>query len=322
MSQVKRKGLKFIIDQIGKAKYAYKSLVGDLTVNRGYFLDYEAIIPKIKGSTIFHDYDLAGKTLSGNVTTPYQVYNANENISFGFQGGEYSVDPKIAGFANTGDWTPQYHNPPTTEGWGVYDYNAWSTFIPPYNSAGNANTSYIIYNINSEPGTGIARTAFSHPVRYSGTGYTKVNLFNSSRWISLKNTTGSSSFNEARIIVPKSYFENCLHIDPQNNTPKDLAIYSHQNLLTAGIGSTFALGGSMAGIALTLLPFTIQESSSTGSTTARTRNNYLIKVKTPATWTNNYWFHFGFYWETFDLFNFGIVKNKPSSTGLTLVRRK
>jgi hypothetical protein len=27
-------------------------------------------------------------------------------------------------------------------------------------------------------------------------------------------------------------------------------------------------------------------------------------------------------WETFDLFNFGIVKNKPSSTGLTLVRRK
>ncbi len=27
-------------------------------------------------------------------------------------------------------------------------------------------------------------------------------------------------------------------------------------------------------------------------------------------------------WETFDLFNFGIVKNKPSSTGLTLVRKK
>jgi len=27
-------------------------------------------------------------------------------------------------------------------------------------------------------------------------------------------------------------------------------------------------------------------------------------------------------WETFDLFNFGIIKNKPSSTGLTLVKRK
>jgi hypothetical protein len=317
MSQVKRKGLKFIIDQIGKAKYAYKSLVGDLTVNRGFFLDYEAIIPKIKGSTIFHDYDLAGKTLSGSVTTPYQIYNANENISFGFQGGEYSVDPKIAGFANTGDWSPQYHNPPTTEGWGVYDYNAWSTFVPPYNSAGNANTSYIIYNINSEPGTGIARTAFSYPVRYSGTGYTQVNLFNSSRWISLRNTTGASSVNEARIIVPKSYFENCLHIDPKTNTPKDLAVYSHQNLLTEGIGSTFALGGSMAGIALTLLPFSIQESSSTGSTTAKIRNNYLIKVRTPATWTNNYWFHFGFYWETFDLFFRNYIPTYTTGTATT-----
>lgn len=317
MSQVKRKGLKFIIDQIGKAKYAYKSLVGDLSVNRGYFLDYEAIIPKIKGSTIFHDYDLAGKTLSGSITTPYQVYNSDEDIAFGFQGGEYTVDTKVAGFANTGDWTPQYYNPPTTEGWGVYDYNAWSSFLPPYNSAGNANTSYIIYNINSEPGTGSSRTNYSFPVRYTGTGYTRVNLFNSSRWLSLKNTTGSSSVNEARIIVPKSYFENCLHIDPKTNAPKDFAIYSHQNLITAGVGSTFALAGSMAGIALTLLPFTIQESSSTGNTTARVRNNYLIKVKTPTTWTNNYWLHFGFYWETFDLFFRNYLPTYTSGTATT-----
>ncbi len=302
MSQVKRKGLKFIIDQIGKAKYAYKSLVGDLAANRGLFLDYEAIVPKIKGSTIFHDYDLAGKTLSGAITTPYQIYNSNENISFGFQGGQYAVDPKIASFGNTGGWTPQYYNPPTTEGWEVLDYNAWSTFIPPYNAAGNANTSLIIYNINSEPSTGSNRVNYNFPVRYTGTGYTRVNLFNSARWISLKNTTGSSSINQARIIIPKKYFENCLHLDPRTNIPKDFAVYSHQYLITAGIGATFSLAGSMAGIALTLLPFTIQEASSTGNTTARIRDNYLINVKTPTTWTNNYWLHFGFYWETYDLF--------------------
>ena len=317
MSQVKRKGLKFIIDQIGKAKYAYKSLVGDLTVNRGYFLDYEAIVPKVKGSTIFHDYDLAGKTLSGSITTPYQTYNADENIAFGFQGGQYTVDTKLASFANTGDWTPQYYNPPATEGWGVYDYNAWSTYLPPYNAAGSANTSYIIYNINSEPGTGIARTNYSYPVRYTGTGYTRVNLFNSSRWISLKNTTGSSSVNEARIIVPKSYFDNCLHIDPKTNTPKDFAIYSHQNLITAGVGSTFALAGSMAGIALTLLPYTIQEASSSGNTTARIRDNYLIKVKTPTTWLSNYWLHFGFYWESYDLFFRDLIPAYTSGTATT-----
>ena len=302
MSQVKRKGLKFIIDQIGKAKYAYKSLVGDLAANRGLFLDYEAIVPKIKGSTIFHDYDLAGKTLSGTITTPYQVYNSNENISFGFQGGQYAVDPKIASFGNTGGWTPEYYNHPTTEGWEVLDYNAWSTFIPPYNAAGNANTSFIIYNINSEPGTGSNRVNYNFPVRYTGTGYTRVNLFNSARWISLKNTTGSSSVDQASIIIPKKYFENCLHFDPRTNTPKDFAVYSHQNLITVGVGATFSLAGSMAGIALTLLPFTIQEASSTGNTTARIRDNYLINVKTPTTWTNNYWLHFGFYWETYDLF--------------------
>lgn len=317
MSQVKRKGLKFIIDQIGKAKYIYKNLVGDLTVNRGLFLDYEAIVPKIKGSTIFHDYDLVGKTLTGTITTPYQTYNSDEDIAFGFQGGQYVVDPKIASFANTGGWTPEYYNPPTTEGWEVLDYNAWSTFIPPYNSAGNANTSYIIYNINSEPGTGSSRVNYSFPVRYSGTEYTRVNLFNSSRWISLKNTTGSTSFDEARIIIPKSYFENCLHIDPKTNTPKDFAIYSHQYLITTGLGSTFSLAGSMAGIALTLLPFSIQESSSSGSTTSRIKNNYLIKVKTPTTWTNNSWLHFGFYWETYDLFFRNYLPSYTSGTATT-----
>lgn len=317
MSQVKRKGLKFIIDQIGKAKYAYKNLVGDLTTNRGYFLDYEAIIPKIKGSTIFHDYDLAGKTLTGDYTTPYQTYNSNENIPFGFQGGQYSVDTKIASFANTGGWTPEYYNPPSTEGWEVLDYNAWSSYIPPYNSSGSANTSYIIYNINSEPGTGASRANYSYPVRYSGTGYTKVNLFNSSRWISVKNATGSSSYNEARIIIPKSYFDNCLHIDPKTNTPKDFAVYSHQYLKTSGVGSTFALGGSMAGIALTLLPFSIQEASSSGSTTARIRDNYLIKVTAPTTWTNNSWLHFGFYWETYDLFFRNSLLTYSSGTAIT-----
>ena len=317
MSQVKRKGLKFVVDQIGKAKYAYKSLVGDLAANRGLFSEYEAIVPKIKGSTIFHDYDLAGKTLTGTITTPYQTYNADENIPFGFQGGQYTVDSKIASFANTGGWTPEYYNPPTTEGWEVYDYNAWSTFFPPYNSAGNANTSYIIYNINSEPGSGSARTDYTYPVRYSGTGYTRVNLYNSARWIAVKNTTGSSAVNQARIIVPKKYFDNCLHIDPRTNTPKDFAVYSHANLITQGIGSTFALAGSMSGIALTLVPFTIQESSSTGDTTARIRDNFLINVKAPTTWTNNHWLHFGIYWETYDLFFRDYIPSFTSGTATT-----
>ncbi len=299
MSLVSKKGLEFIINQIGKAKYAYKDLVGDLSLNHGYFLDYERIVVKFRGSTIFHDYDLSGKTPQGLTTKPYQTFDTVEDISFGLQGGQYTVDTKIASFGNTGGWTPQYYNPPTPEGWGVLDYNAWQYFIPPYNAAGNANTSYIIYNINSEPSDGSERTNYDYPVRWDGSLYQRVNLFNSSRWISVKNT-GTSSNNEAHIVVPKSYFENAQFIDPYKNTPRDLGIASHIYLKTEGIGSTFSLGGNMSGLALTYLAYNVSEVSSSGSTTERIKDHYLFKIKTPASWTANYWYHLAFYWDTHD----------------------
>ena len=316
MSLVSKKGLEFIINQVGKAKYAFKDLVGDLSLKHGYFLDYERIVVKFRGSTIFHDYDLAGKTPQGLNTKPYQTFDTVENISFGFQGGKYTVDSKVAAFANTGGWTPQNYNPPTTEGWEVLDYNAWQYFIPPYNAAGNANTSYIIYNINSEPSTGLERTNYDYPIRWNGSLYERVNLFNSSRWISIKNT-GTSSNNEAHIIIPKLYFEGAQFVDPYKNTPKDLGIASHTYLKTEGIGSTFSLGGSMSGLALTYLPYNISEVSSTGSTTARIKDHYLVKVKTPATWTANYWYHLAFYWDTHDTNFLSTYPTYTSGTAVT-----
>ena len=299
MSLVSKKGLEFIINQIGKAKFAYKDLVGDLSTKHGYYLDYERIVVKFRGSTIFHDYDLAGKTPQGLTSKPYQTFDTVENISFGFQGGQYTVDQKIASFANTGNWTPQYYNPPATEGWGVWDYNAWQYYLPKYNSAGIANTAYIIYNINSEPGDGSERVNYDYPVRWDGSLYQRVNLFNSSRWISVKNT-GAITNNEAHILIPKSYFDGAQFINPYTNTPKDLGIASHVYLKTQGIGSTYSLGGSMAGLALTYLAYNVSEVSSTGSTTDRIRDHYLFKVKTPASWTANYWYHLAFYWDTHD----------------------
>ena len=316
MSLVSKKGLEFIINQIGKAKYAYKDLVGDLSLDHGYYLDYERIAVKFRGSTIFHDYDLAGKTTQGQATKPYQIFGTNENISFGFQGGKYTVDQKIASFANTGGWTPQYYNPPATEGWGVWDYNAWQYFIPPYNAAGLANTSYIIYNINSEPGDGSERTNYDYPIRWDGSLYRRVNLFNSSRWISIKNT-GTVSNNEAHIIIPKSYFEGAQFINPVDNTPKDLGIASHIYLKTQGIGSTFSLGGNMAGLALTYLAYNVSEVSSTGSTVERIKDHYLFKVKTPSTWTSDYWYHLAFYWDTHDIDFLSTYPTYTSGTAIT-----
>ena len=315
MSLVSRKGLEFIINQIGKAKYAFKDLVGDLYLNRGYFLDYERIAVKFRGSTIFHDYDLAGKTPQGLTTKPYQTFDTEENIPFGFQGGKYTVDTKVASFANTGGWTPQYYNPPATEGWGVWDYNAWQYYLPPYNAAGAANTSYIIYNINSEPSNGSERTNYDYPIRWDGSLYRRVNFFNSSRWISVKNT-GTISNNEAHIIIPKSYFESAQFINPLTNTPKDLGIASHIFLKTEGIGSTFSLGGTMSGLALTYLAYNVSEVSSSGSTNTRFKDHYLFKIKTPASWTANYWYHLAFYWDTHDT-NF--LSSYPTYTSGTAV---
>jgi len=316
MSLVSKKGLEFIINQVGKAKYAYKDLVGDLSLKRGYFLDYERVAVKFRGSTIFHDYDLAGLSPQGLASKPYQTFGNDDNISFGLQGGQYTVSQKIASFANTGGWTPQYYNPPATEGWGVWDYNAWQYFIPPYNSAGNANTSYIIYNINSEPGSGSERTNYDYPVRWDGSLYRRVNLFNSSRWISVKNT-GTVSNNEAHIIIPKSYFEGTQFINPLTNTPKDLGIASHVYLKTQGIGSTFSLGGSMAGLALTYLAYNVSEVSSTGSTIDRIKDHYLFKVKTPASWTADYWYHLAFYWDTHDIDFLSTYPTYTSGTATT-----
>ncbi len=316
MSLVSKKGLEFIINQIGKAKYAYKDLVGDLSLNHGYYLDYERVAIKFRGSTIFHDYDLAGKTPQGLTTKPYQTFDTTENISFGFQGGQYTVDQKIASFANTGGWTPQYYNPPATEGWGVWDYNAWQYFIPPYNAAGAANTAYIIYNINSEPGDGSERTNYDYPVRWDGSLYRRVNLFNSSRWISVKNS-GTISNNEAHILIPKSYFEGAQFINPLTNTPKDLGIASHIFLKTEGIGSTFSLAGNMAGLALTYLAYNLSEVSSTGSSTDRIKDHYLFKVKTPASWTANYWYHLAFYWDTHDTNFLSTYPAYTSGTAIT-----
>ena len=149
MSLITRKGLEFLINQFGKAKYAYKDLIGDFSFNRGLFSELERVVVKFRGSTTFHDYDLSLKNNVGINQSPFQSYNTNDPVLFGFQGGKYTVSKTLSSFANTGGWTAQTYNPPTPEGWEALDYNAWSNYIPPYTASGSVNTGYIIYNINS-----------------------------------------------------------------------------------------------------------------------------------------------------------------------------
>jgi hypothetical protein len=107
MSLITRKGLEFLINQFGKAKYAYKNLIGDFSFNRGLFSELERTVVKFRGSTIFHDYDLSLKNNLGVNQSPFQSYNEVDPVLFGFQGGKYAVGKTLSGFANTGGWTAQ-----------------------------------------------------------------------------------------------------------------------------------------------------------------------------------------------------------------------
>ena len=144
MSEIKRREIEFLANQIGLAKYAFKNLIGNNTSIKAALLDYENNYTKIKGSSIFFDYDISRKNPIDSTATSYLTYDKLDNTNFSLQGGNLVVSSTISGFANTVAWTPQRNGPPSPEGWNIYDYNAWSNFIPPYTSSGTANTNFII----------------------------------------------------------------------------------------------------------------------------------------------------------------------------------
>ena len=50
MSEIKRRGIEFLANQIGLAKYAFKNLIGTNTSIKAALLDYENNYTKVKGS--------------------------------------------------------------------------------------------------------------------------------------------------------------------------------------------------------------------------------------------------------------------------------
>lgn len=309
MSTVTRKGLEFIVNQIGKAKYVFKDLIGDTTYIRGNRLEFEKTLLRLKGSSVFNDYDLSKKDPDGIIKSNFTTFDTTENVGFAIQGGKIVIDSKISSFFNSGSWTPQNYSPPSTEGWYIYDYNAWSNYIPKYSSSGIANSNYVIYQFPAvtEPNSGSGRTTYEYPIRYNGSAYSRVQTFNSARWISFKNTSGSSK-TEIRAIIPKTTFDGLLNVNSFNNKPLDLGIYSHRYLVSDNIDYTLTLDGTMGILGssdvLSPLGFNVQESSSTGSTVAKIRDHWMFDINIPslATWNNNLWIHLGFYWGSYDTY--------------------
>ena len=305
MSTAKRKGIIFAGNQIGNAKKALKNLIGDTVSGKSVRLGFENNFIKFRGSTIFHDYDLNKKSAFGNTSSEFNTFNTLDVADFVMQGGSIAVEKQLTGFATTSIWNPNLVPPPCLEGWNIYDYNAFSNYIPKYNSSGLGNTNYIIYNTLGEPGTGSSRNSFSYPVRYTGSTYSRVPLFNFARWVTVKNETGSI-LTECRVVIPKKYFIGTENINPYNNLPIDLAIYSHLSLFTLGlsdpnINNRMGIVGTSE--TLNKLAFDISECNDQGST-ARFMDHYLIKIILPSgsLWETDLYFNFVIYWGTRDTF--------------------
>jgi hypothetical protein len=297
MSEITRKGLELIINTIGRAKNDFISKIGNTSKKRAALLDTEKLVVKLRGSSIFHDYDFCQKDpITGLSTLP--TFDVIDNVGFGIQGGKIKADLKIGTFKTSINFNPALNSPPSPEGWSYYDYNAWSNYIPPYNSSGIANSNFVIYG--SEPSSGSARTNYSYPVKYSGS-YSRVPLFNCARYVSINNGTFSPNRTEFHLIVNKNYFDGVQLLDPLTNTPLDLGIYYHPNLFTNSLSGTLS-GSIFGGESLIPLPYSIYECNQTGLATSSIRDHYFIKIKYPSSITNNIWSHLVFYFGTHDFY--------------------
>ena len=305
MSTVKRNGIIFTANQIGNAKIAIKNLIGDTSTLLGNKYQFENNFIRLRGSTLFHDYDLNKKDPYGESTSEFTTFDTSDTANFVIQGGSIGVSNELSFFPNSFTWNPITFSPPSPEGWTVYDYNAWSNYIPQYTSSGIANTNFLIYNPNSEPSSGSGRTSYDYPVRYDGSAYSRVPLFNNARWISVKNTSSDPSKNEVDFTISKEEISNIFEISPFTNLPVDIGLYSHEFMISSGISTSITLAGTMGNLGssdtLQPLSYSIIQTDKNAVNT-RENNYYTFRVRLPAsaTWTNNFWFHFAMYWNTHD----------------------
>ena len=307
MSTAKRKGLEFAINQIGNAFNAIENLVGDISTPDKPFLKIENTYVKLKGSTIFNDYDISKKDPNGILSSEFNTFDILESTELAIQGGNFVVKNDISNFSNFSTWNPTRYSPPSPEGWLIYDYNAWSNYTPKYDASGSANTNKLIYDIYGEPNSGLGRTAFNYPIRFTGFGntYERVPLFEYANWISISNL-GGTTVDEINIVVPKKIFGGAYNVDPYFNTPNDVLIMSHSNLKSTSLDDPITLAGLMGTIGISdkleVLPFRIFECDENGFSNSDNVDFFKFDINLPTnySWQEADFRHFVFYWGSND----------------------
>ena len=345
MSSTTRKGLEVLTNTIGKAKNYVRNAFGNTVDRRGFNLDAETLLTRLKTSNNFHDYDLAGKSTDGFSDPDFLIYNVDDPIGFGIQGGEIYAKKNLSlpfPIYTSGTWNPSFDGPPSLEGWGIWLYNGWGDYIPPafYTNPRTSNTTtYAPYGGENTVGSGftaqanIARADLNTTSRYTGSyttpvttaNYETVPKFDNARWISLRNTFGTAITKDgglAEIGNPSSLTKQIkikLHedvltgfklTDPKTNEPRDIKLYYHNNLIQNYTSSwqsitTPTLYSQLSALDFKIYPYNaFVDDVLNFDTTVDSENYWILEINFPSSasfsWTNNYWWHIAFYWNSED----------------------
>ena len=267
MSDTTRKGLVTIANLLGKTKNKIFNSIGDNVKTRGSRLEAETAFTRLKTSINFHDYDLAKKSTDGYTEPRFLTFDEADPIGFGIQGGEIYPKRTLSvplPIYTSGVWNPSYDGPPSYEGWGIWLYNGWGSYIPPTlytNPRTNNTTVYAPYGGEYlEPSSATitdfnaARAQLSAPSKYVGNYAAPLNLadyetvpkFENARWISIRNTYGDDIDRDGKQLDPlnvdtvtknikiklhKDVLTGFKLINGTNDAPQDIKLLFHDNLI-------------------------------------------------------------------------------------------
>lgn len=261
---------------LGKARNALLNNFGDTNKHSGALLRMESALCRLRQATIFHDFDGSDALLA---------YNTDDPVQFGVVDGileESNHDAPEFEEPGMATWCPKYYGPPSPEGWGIWYYNAWSSWdVEP--QSGNTEGS----NYND-------RLTFTRPQRWDGAAHQDVPYFKHARWVSLFNET-SVTINPGTWVsftVPIDKFDGCMLIDAATDIPLDLRVCAYDELVQTKTGSNW---NSATLPSYGDQPLVLDMEVSKGA------DVYEINIRVPAnvtTWVNNSYWHIVVYWGT------------------------
>ena len=160
-NEMSRESLQEIVRLLGRTQSALTSRLGDTDRHPAALLGIEAALCRLRGATLFFDDDFG--------TSLGLTFGSDDRVGFGIQGGKLAIDststtpfPSFSG-SNAPYWSPLFDGPPSPEGWGIWNYNAWRLWRPtPLTAQGEPATP-------PDP-AGAQRLSFGYPVRLDRIG--------------------------------------------------------------------------------------------------------------------------------------------------------